>query len=99
MPMNLSEDAADLFDEDEFATAVTYTPLVGAPTSINVILDFGVTRIGYESDVASTHDEATFRNVDIATPKRGDTLTWGANTKTLVSAIDNDGIVSTWLVK
>jgi hypothetical protein len=99
MPMDFASDALGMLDPLEFATTVTYTPLVGSPTTINVLLDFGVNRIGFESDVSSTHDECTFRNADIATPKRGDTVSDGVTTKTFVSEIDNDLTVSVWLVK
>ena len=99
MPIDYAADFAEMLDEDEHATAVTYTSLVGSSSNINVIIDSGVTRIGFDSEISTTHDECTFLNVDITSPKRGDNVVYGSITLNFVSEIENDGIISSWLVK
>ena len=99
MPIDYDTDFVCMFDDDEHATAVTYTPLVGSPTTINVIIDLSVARIGFDSEINTTHDEVTFMDADIATPKRGDTVAFGSTTHVFVSEIEDDGIISSWLVK
>jgi len=99
MPIDYAADFAEMLDEDEHATAVTYTSLVGTISNINVIIDSGVTRIGFDSEISTTHDECTFLNVDITSPKRGDKVVYGSITLNFVSEIENDGIISSWLVK
>ena len=99
MPIDYAADFAEMLDEDEHATAVVYTSLVGTISNINVIIDSGVTRIGFDSEISTTHDECTFLNVDITSPKRGDKVVYGSITLNFVSEIENDGIISSWLVK
>ena len=68
-------------------------------SQVNVILDKNVSRIGFDSEISTTHDECTFLNRDISSPARGDTIEADGVSQIFVSEIDNDGIISSWLVK
>lgn len=98
MGVESASDLASFFDPDEFGTAFTYTPLVGSPITVNAIVDEGIIRVGFDSRLAESHTEITFSKTDITTPKRGDTLNDGSTTYTLVSPIEDDGTLATWLV-
>lgn len=99
MPIDYAADFTDMLDENEHGTALTYTTVGGLISSVNMILDAGVTRIGFDSEISTTHDEATFLNIDVTSPARGDKIEADGILQFFVSEIDNDGIVSSWLVK
>ena len=99
MPIDYSEDFECMFDNNEHGTEVIYTSVSGPVSKINVIMDSGVVRVGFDSEISSTHDECTFLNSDICNPKRGDTIAYGSTTHEFVSVIEDDGVISSWLVK
>lgn len=90
--------ARDVFDTLDHMESMTYTPVTGATSTINVALARGIQRVGFESDVMAQHDEVSFLTADVATPKRGDTIYDGTYTYTFVSPITNNGVVAIWVV-
>ena len=99
MPIDYYADFSLMFGEDEHGTFSLYTSMDGSVLQVNVILDAGVSRIGFDSDISTTHDECTFLNQDISTPARGDTIESNGICQVFVTEIENDGIISSWLVK
>lgn len=99
MPIDYADDFTSMFDENEHGTFSLYTSVDGSVLQVNVILDSGVTRIGFDSEISTTHDECTFLNQDITCAARGDTIEADGVSQIFVSEIENDGIVSSWLVK
>ena len=99
MPIDYADDFTSMFDENEHGTFSLYTSMDGPVSQVNVILDKNVSRIGFDSEISTTHDECTFLNRDISSPARGDTIEADGVSQIFVSEIDNDGIVSSWLVK
>jgi hypothetical protein len=99
MPLDYYADFSSMFDEEEHATFSLYTSMDGSVLQVNVILDAGVTRIGFDSDIPTTHDECTFLNRDISSPARGDIIESDGICQVFVTEIENDGIISSWLVK
>jgi hypothetical protein len=98
MGIESAADLAGMFNADEFATSVTYTPLVGDSSTISVIISPALRTDGYESRVQTDHIEIEFLRSDISTPKRGDQLDDGSTVYELISPIIDDGVVATWLV-
>lgn len=102
--MSLKDDIArDLkaihFNGNDYATTVTYTSILGNDRKrVAVILDYSITRGGYESDVIGTHDEATIYKADVNSLRRGDTLDTGSDVYTLVSPVIEDDSVATWIL-
>lgn len=101
--MSLQDDILDdlnsiYFDAECWGVAAIYTPVAGGTLNVTVIMDFNITRQGYESVVASTHDEITFANESVPTPKRGDRFAMDAGVYELISPLENDSYVSTWVV-
>lgn len=90
--------ASDVFAGHDMIEDMTYTPATGSPSSARVAVSRGIQRVGYDSRLAESHDEATFLKSIITAPKRGETISDGTDTFTLVSAIFDDAVTSTWLV-
>jgi len=97
--MPFTEDLSPFFNTGEHATEVIYTSVSGSVISTDIILVTGVSRIGFDSEMSITHNEATFKNSDVPDPTRDDTFNDGSKTYTLISEIVNDGKTSIWLVK
>lgn len=98
---DLNSDLSSVFfDMQEFGTRMTYTPIGGgAQKRVTVILDFGIQRTGFETDIIDRHDEVTFIDDDVPAPKRGDTFSDGTNTYALAVPVADDGSISAWVVE
>ena len=83
----------------EFGDPGTYTPLVGTPLTLNMLIYEGVIRDGFDSKLVVSHDEIAFLKSDVADMKRGDTFDDGTTTFTFVSPIADDQEIPVWLVK
>jgi len=97
---NIDSDlTANYFNENEFARLGTYIPVSGAPAQVRGMIDEGIQRIGFDSELSQSHTEFHFLKNEIASPARNDTWLVDSVTYTLVSPISDDGDVATWLVK
>lgn len=90
--------ASDVFDALDHIEDMTYTPATGSPSSVRVAVSLGIQRLGFESNISSPHDEASFLKSSITNPRRGDKLDDGTNKYELISPIFDDGVTATWLI-
>jgi hypothetical protein len=81
--------------------SATYTPAIGDPATIPVMVDRDIERTvaGMQGAVMERRTEIAAYASDLASAKRGDTVTVGSEIWRLVSVFINDGAFVTWIVK
>lgn len=95
MTVETDEDLANMFDTDDFAEDATYTPTVGDPVVVQVVVSRGrqFVNVGF-SGVTATKRTAFARKAQIADPKRGETLTTATETLTIQTCnLDEQGVL------
>ena len=82
-----------IFANDAMADDATYAPVIGAPSSVRVIVDHDVELVALgDSEVADRRTVIGIRKTDINSPLRGDQITVGATTYTVDRLFDDDGL-------
>jgi hypothetical protein len=84
MTVETPDDLAAMFDVDDWATDVTYTPAGGSPIAVVAIIDRGL--VGESRDgvsVARRRLTAMVRASDVATPVAGDEISYGGDDYTV----------------
>lgn len=95
MTVETAEDLANMFNTDEFAEDATYTPLVGDPVVVQVVVSRGrqFVNVGF-SGVTATKRTALVTKAQIADPQRGETLTTYTETLEIqTSNLDEQGVL------
>jgi hypothetical protein len=90
--------AAEVFETLEHLSDAIYTPVVGDQITTRVAISSGIQRVGFESRLSDSHEEASLLREDVTAPKRGDTINIAGTVYELISPIIDDGVVATWLV-
>lgn len=99
MAWNDIKDTVDAAVVTTFGAYGIYTSIVGITVDLKAVIEKGVVRVGFDSELATEHDEIAFRSSDIYNPMRGDTFYDGVDTYEFVSVISDDGQCPVWLVK
>lgn len=92
--MTIFNDIADtIFTDSNISSAATYTPTVGSPSSVRVIVDDDVEILSMgDSEITDRRIVIGIRQSDISAPVPGDTILVGATTYTVNNVIADDGI-------
>lgn len=90
------QDEIDQLDDscfELFGVAGTYTPAVGDPVAVTVIINRDVELVGSDAVVVERRHVLAFRKREVSIPKRAETCVVDAETFKMDRVVDDDGHV------